>query len=56
MIGNLVIKNEKMEFLSSSTLYEYNNIAIFVTTIPRMSPKSNHIAVNDNWFKQHIGK
>ena len=56
VIENLVIKNKKLKFVSSSTIYEDNNGAVVVATSPRMTPTSNHIAVKYHWFRQHIGK
>ena len=38
------------------TVYEDNNGAIVMTTSPRMTPTSKHIAVKYHWFKQHVGK
>ena len=29
---------------------------VFVVTFPRMTASSKHIAVNYNWFRQHVGK
>ena len=55
-IDNLGIDNDNLKFVSSSTIYEDNNGAIFVATSPRMTPTSNHIAVKYHWFRQHIGK
>ena len=43
-------------FVSSSTIYEDNNGAIVVATIPRMTPTSKHIVVKYHWFRQHVGK
>ena len=34
----LVIDSENLKFVSSSTIYEYNNGAIVVETSPRMTP------------------
>ena len=56
MIDNLGIESENLKFVSSSTIYEYNNRAIVVATSPRMTPTSKHIAVKYNWFRQHVGK
>ena len=39
------MKSEKMEFVSSSTVYEYNNGAIVVEASPSMTPTSNQIVV-----------
>ena len=38
VIENLVIHSEKLKFLSISTVYEDNNGAIVLATIPRMNP------------------
>ena len=56
LIDNLGIDSEKLKFVSSSTIYEDNNGAVVVTTIPRMTPTSKHIAVKYHWFRQHVGK
>ena len=56
LINNLVIDSEKLKFVSRSTVYEDNNGAIVVATIPSMTPTSKHIAVRYHWFRQHIGK
>ena len=47
---------ENLKFLSSSTIYEFNNGAIIVATSSRMTSKSKHIAVKYNWFRQNVGK
>ena len=56
VIDNFGIDSEKLKFLSISTIYEDNNGDIVVATIPRMTPKSEHISVKYNWFRQHFGK
>ena len=56
VIYNLVIDSEKLKFVSSFTVYEDNNGAIFVAKFPMMTPASNHIAVKYHWLRQHIGK
>ena len=56
VIDNLGIDSEKLKFVSSSTVYEDNNGAIVMTTIPRMTPTLKHIAVKYHWFRQHVGK
>ena len=38
VIDNLVIDSENLKFVSSSTIYEDNNVAIVVASIPRMTP------------------
>ena len=53
---NLGIGSEKLKFVSSSTVYEENNGAIFVATSPMMNPTSKHISVKYHWFRQHFGK
>ena len=55
VIENLGIDCENFKFVSSSTVYEDNNGAIFVATSPRMTPSSKHIAVKYHWFRQHVG-
>ena len=56
VIDNLGIICEKLKFVSSSTVYEGNNGAVFVATIPRMTPSSKHITIKYHWFRQHLGK
>ena len=56
VIYNLVIDIEKLKFLSSSTVYDDNNGAIFLSTSPRMNYTTNHISVKYHWFRQHVGK
>ena len=50
------IDSENLKFVSISTIYEDNNGAIVVATIPRMNPTSNHIAVKYHCFRQNDGK
>ena len=38
VIDNLGIDSEKLKFVSSSTIYEENNLAIVVATITMMTP------------------
>ena len=56
VIEKLGIDSEKLNFVSSSTIYEDNNGAIVVATSPRMTPTSKHIDVKYHWFRQHVGK
>ena len=56
VIDNLGIDSENFKFVSSSTIYEDNNVAIVVATSPRMTPTSKHIAVKYHCFRQHVGK
>ena len=51
VIYNLVIDSEKLKFLSRSTIYEDNNVAIVVATSPRMTPTSKHISFKYHWFR-----
>ena len=51
VIDNLGINIENMKFVSSSTIYEENNRAIYVATSPRMTTESKHIDVKYNWFR-----
>ena len=51
VIDNLRVYSKNLKFLSSSTVYEQNNGAIVMATSPRMTPTSNHIAVNYHWFR-----
>ena len=56
VIDNLVIDCENLKFVSSSTVYEDNNGAIFLATSKMMTPSSKQIAVKYHWFRQHVGK
>ena len=56
VIENLGIESKNLKLVSSSTIYEENNGAIFVETIPSRTPTSKHINVKYHWFKQHVGK
>ena len=56
VIDNLGIDSEKLKCVSSSTVYEENNLSIVVSTSPSMTPTSNYIAVKYHWFRQHVGK
>ena len=56
VIDNLGVDSEKLKFFSSSTVYEDNNLSIFVATSPRMTPISKHIAIKYHWLRQHVGK
>ena len=49
-IDNLGIDSENMKFVSSSTVYEDNNQAIFVVTIPGVTPTSKHISFQYHWL------
>ena len=56
VIENLRIDSEKLKFVSSSTVYEDNNGAIVVSTIPSITPISKHIIVKYHCFRLHVGK
>ena len=56
VIDNLVIYSNKMEFVSSSIIYEDNNGSIVVSTSPRMTPTSKHISIKYHWFRHNVGK
>ena len=45
VIYNLGIDSENLKFVSSSTIYEDNNVAIAVATSTRTTPTSKHIAL-----------
>ena len=55
MIDNLGIYSEKLEFVSSSTVYEDNNVAIVLETSPKMTPTSKHNFVKYHWSRQNVG-
>ena len=54
VIENSGIDIEKLKFVSKFTVYEDNDGAIFVETIPRMTPTSKQIYINYHWFRQHV--
>ena len=56
VIDNLGIDIYNLRFVSIFTIYEGNNGAIVMSTSPRMTPTSKHIAVKYHWFRQHVGK
>ena len=56
VIDNLGLDSDKLNFVSSSTIYEDKNGAIVVAKNPRMNPTSRQIAVKYNWFMQHVGQ
>ena len=56
VISNLGTDSDKIEFVSSFTVYDYNNGAIVVARSPRMTFISKNIAVKYHWFKHNIGK
>ena len=56
VIDNLGIDNEKLKFVSSSTIYKDNNVAMVVSTSPRMTHTSKHIAINYHWFRHRVGR
>ena len=55
VIDSLGIDSEKLKFVSRFTVHEYNNGSMVVETNPSMTPTSNHIVVNYNWFRQYVG-
>ena len=50
------IDSKKLNFVSSYTVYEDNNGAIFVATSTNINPTSKHATVKYHWFRQNIGK
>ena len=56
MIDSLGIDSDRLKFMSISIVYDDNDGAIVVATIPMMTHTSKHIAVKYHWFRQHIGK
>ena len=50
----------KMDFSNPAimyyTLFEDNNIAIFLATPHRKTPRKRHIAVKYNLFREHVDK
>ena len=52
VIDKLGIDSENLKFVSSSTVYEDNNGAIVVATVPRKTPPSKHIYIKYHWFRQ----
>ena len=56
VIDNLGVYSEKLNFVSSSTIYEDNNRDIVMATSPRMNPTSKYIAFKYHWFRQNVVK
>ena len=55
VIINLEMDNKNTNFVSISNVYEDNNGATVVATIPRMNPTSDQISVKCYWFRQNLG-
>ena len=55
MIDNLVIDNENLKFVSSSTLYEDNNGAIILAISTRINPKPKHNDIKYKCLGYHVG-
>ena len=55
VVKNLGMNSEKLDFVSSYTVYENNNCAIVVATVLSMTPNTKHIAVKYHWFRQIDG-
>ena len=51
VVKNLGMNSEKLDFVSSYTVYENNNCAIVVATVLSMTPNTKHIAVKYHWFR-----
>ena len=56
VIDNLGIESKNLKFVSSYNVYEDNNGAIVVKTIPILNPTSKHITVIYYWFRNHVRK
>ena len=56
VIDNLVIYFEKLQFVSTSTVYKDNNDTIVLVTSPSTTPKPKHITIRYYWFRQKVGK
>ena len=55
VIKKLGLDSEKLNFVSISNVYEDNNGAIVVSTIPKMTLTTKHIVVKYHWFRQKYG-
>ena len=53
VIGKLGMNIDKLKFASISTFYEENNVNIFVSTSPSITPTSNHIVVKMGSSPRH---
>ena len=49
---------EDSTFLTNtySSVFEDNNGALILATVPRMTPRSKHIAVPYHFFREHVAK
>ena len=56
VIDNLVIDSEKLQFVSSYTIYEDKNLSIVVERITRMTPTSKHIDIKYHLIRKHVWK
>ena len=56
VIYNLGIDSKNIKLVYRFTFYEYDNRAIVIEKIPRMTPTSNQISVKYHWFRQSCGK
>ena len=53
---NLRMDSEKLEFVSSSTIYDENNGAVLVATMQRMTHHLKRISIKYHWFSQNYQK
>jgi hypothetical protein len=45
---------ERLVVRTHSTVFEDNNGALALANLPRLTPRSKHIAVRMHWFREHV--
>ena len=55
LVGSLRMK-EKPKYTTLSTVFEDNNGALTLATVPKLTPRSKHIAVKYWFFRTHVGR
>ena len=52
VLGSFNIKEDDVNFVSQSTVFEDNNGCLHLATCPRMTPRSKHIGVKYHFFRR----
>ena len=55
IVGSLRMK-EKPKHNALSAVFEDNNGALTLATVPKLTPRSKHIAVKHWFFREHVGR
>jgi hypothetical protein len=53
-IANFLQYNNTIHFRAHSDVFEDNNGALTLANVPRLTPRSKHIAVKYHFFRQHV--